>query len=45
MVHRRQATDAHLLAPARRRSVRLVTFDTAIEALAPWRDVEVLSAL
>lgn len=41
----RQVTDAHLLTLARRHGVRLVTFDTAVEALAGGRDVEVLSAL
>jgi hypothetical protein len=30
---------------ARRRGVRLVTFDTAVGALAQGRDVEVLHAL
>jgi uncharacterized protein len=41
----RQVTDAHLLTLARRRGVRLVTFDTAITALAKGRDVEVLTTL
>lgn len=41
----RQVTDAHLLTLARRRGVRLVTFDAALLALAGGRDVEVLSAL
>lgn len=41
----RQVTDAHLLTLARRRDVRLVTFDTAIAALAKGRDVEVLTTL
>ena len=41
----RQVTDAHLLALARRRGVRLVTFDAAIATLAGGRDVEVLTAL
>jgi uncharacterized protein len=41
----RQVTDAHLLTLARRRGVRLVTFDTAIAALAEGRDVEVLTTL
>ncbi len=40
----RQVTDAHLLTLARRRGVRLVTFDTGIAALANGRDVEILSA-
>jgi hypothetical protein len=35
-------TDAHLL--ARRRGVRLVTFDAGIVALARGRDVELLTA-
>lgn len=41
----RQVTDAHLLTLARRRGVRLVTFDTAIAGLANGRDVEVLTTL
>jgi toxin-antitoxin system PIN domain toxin len=41
----RQVTDAHLLALARRRGVRLVTFDTGIVALAKGHDVELLTAL
>ena len=41
----RQVTDAHLLTLARRRGVRLVTFDTTIDALAKGRDVEVLTTL
>lgn len=41
----RQVTDAHLLTLARRRGVRLVTFDSAIGVLAQGRDVEVLTAL
>jgi uncharacterized protein len=41
----RQVTDAHLLTIARRRGVRLVTFDPAIAALAKGRDVEVLTTL
>jgi toxin-antitoxin system PIN domain toxin len=41
----RQVTDAHLLTLARRRGVRLVTFDTATAALADGRDVEVLTTL
>jgi toxin-antitoxin system PIN domain toxin len=40
----RQVTDAHLLTLARRRGVRLVTFDTAIAGLAEGRDVELLTA-
>jgi uncharacterized protein len=45
IVGHRQVTDAHLLALARRRGVRLVTFDAAIVALAQGRDVELLTAL
>jgi len=41
----RQVTDAHLLALARRRGQRLVTFDGALTTLAAGRDVELLSAL
>ncbi|GFG76176.1 TA system VapC family ribonuclease toxin [Mycobacterium botniense] len=41
----RQVTDAHLLTLARRRGVRLVTFDTAVVALAQGRDVELLTTL
>jgi hypothetical protein len=41
----RQVTDAHLLTLARRRGVRLVTFDTAMMALAKGQDVELLTAL
>jgi toxin-antitoxin system PIN domain toxin len=41
----RQVTDAHLLALARRRGIRLVTFDAGLLALAEGRDVEVLRAL
>jgi toxin-antitoxin system PIN domain toxin len=40
----RQVTDAHLLTLARRRGVRLVTFDAAIVSLAGGRDVELLAA-
>jgi toxin-antitoxin system PIN domain toxin len=40
----RQVTDAHLLTLARRRGVRLVTFDTGIVRLADGRDVELLTA-
>jgi toxin-antitoxin system PIN domain toxin len=39
----RQVTDAHLLTLARRRGVRLVTFDAGIVALADERDVELLT--
>jgi hypothetical protein len=41
----RQVTDAHLLALARRRGVRVVTFDAGIVALARGDDVELLTAL
>ncbi|VBA35888.1 Ribonuclease VapC38 [Mycobacterium innocens] len=42
----RQVTDAHLLALARRRGVRLVTFDAAlVVALGEGRDVELLTPL
>jgi toxin-antitoxin system PIN domain toxin len=45
LVGHRQVTDAHLLALARRRGVRLVTFDAAVLALAQGRDVELLTGL
>jgi predicted nucleic acid-binding protein len=38
-------TDAHLLTLARRRGVRVVTFDAGFAALAGGRDVEVLRLL
>lgn len=41
----RQVTDAQLLTLARRRGVRLVTFDAAICVLGGGRDVEVLTVL
>jgi uncharacterized protein len=41
----RQVTDAHLLALARRRDMRLVTFDAGVLALADASDVELLTAL
>jgi uncharacterized protein len=41
----RQVTDAHLLALARRRGMRLVTFDEGVRALAGGRDVELLGVL
>jgi uncharacterized protein len=41
----RQVTDAHLLTLARRRGVRVVTFDSGMLALSEGRDVELLSAL
>ncbi len=40
----RQVTDAHLLTLARRRGVRLVTFDAGLLALAQGHDVELLTA-
>lgn len=45
IVGHRQVTDAHLLTLARRRGVRLVTFDAAIAALGGGRDVELLTTL
>jgi uncharacterized protein len=45
IVGHRQVTDAHLLTLARRRGVRLVTFDAAIGSLAQGRDVELLTTL
>jgi hypothetical protein len=45
IVGHRQVTDAHLLTLARRRGVRLVTFDAAIVNLAQRRDVELLTTL
>jgi hypothetical protein len=41
----RQVTDAHLLTLARRRGVRLVTFDARILALDAGKDIEVLTTL
>lgn len=42
----RQVTDAHLLALARRRGVRLVTFDAGAAAIDPTgRDVELLTVV
>jgi toxin-antitoxin system PIN domain toxin len=41
----RQVTDAHLMTLARRRGVRLVTFDAAVVTLAHGGDVELLTAL
>jgi uncharacterized protein len=41
----RQVTDAHLLTLARRRGVRLVTFDASILAMGDENDVEVLTTL
>jgi uncharacterized protein len=45
IVGHRQVTHAHLLTLARRRGVRLVTFDAAILPLAQGRDVELLTTL
>lgn len=39
----RQVTDAHLLTLARRRGVRVVTFDTGMLDLSRGRDVELLT--
>jgi toxin-antitoxin system PIN domain toxin len=41
----RQVTDAHLLTLARRRGLRLVTFDASILATGDGNDVEVLTTL
>ena len=41
----RQVTDAHLLTLARRRGVRVVTFDAGLAALAGGPDVELLGVL
>lgn len=41
----RQVTDAHLLTLARRRGVRLVTFDAGILRMGDGKDVDVLTAL
>jgi toxin-antitoxin system PIN domain toxin len=41
----RQVTDAHLLTLARRRGVRLVTFDASILAMGDGSNVEVLTTL
>ncbi len=41
----RHVTDAHLLTLARRRGVRLVTFDAGILAMSEGNDVELLTAL
>lgn len=41
----RQVTDAHLLTLARRRGMRLVTFDAAVRVLAGGHDVELLTTL
>jgi uncharacterized protein len=44
MFGHRQITDAHLLALASRRSLRLLTFDSALVTLAGDQDVELLSS-
>lgn len=41
----RQVTDAHLLTLARRRGVRLVTFDASVLAMGNESEVEVLTTL
>jgi len=41
----RQVSDAHLLALASRRGVRLVTFDAAVPTLAEGRHVDLLTTL
>jgi toxin-antitoxin system PIN domain toxin len=41
----RQVTDAHLLTLARRRGVRLVTFDSGVAALTKAGDVELLTGV
>jgi uncharacterized protein len=41
----RQVTDAQLLTLARRRGMRLVTFDAAVHVLAGGHDVELLTTL
>jgi predicted nucleic acid-binding protein len=41
----RQVTDAQLLTLARRRGMRLVTFDAGVLSLARGREVELLKAL
>jgi toxin-antitoxin system PIN domain toxin len=43
MLGHRQVTDAHLLTLARRRGMRLLTFDTALVKLAANHDLELLS--
>ena len=45
MTSHRQVADAHLLTLARRRGVRLLTFDAGLVALAEGRDVELLTRL
>jgi predicted nucleic acid-binding protein len=41
----RQVTDAQLLTLARRRGIRMVTFDASILAISDGHDVEVLTTL
>jgi predicted nucleic acid-binding protein len=41
----RQVTDAHLVALARRRETRVVTFDAGLLTLGGANDVELLSSL
>lgn len=41
----RQVTDAHLLALARRRGLRLVTFDAGLRSLSGGQDVELLAVV
>ena len=41
----RQVTDVHLLTLARRRGVRLVTFDSRILSMGDEKDIEVLTTL
>jgi len=41
----RQVTDAHLLTLARRRGVRLVTFDASISSMSDGNEIEVLTTL
>ena len=45
IVGHRQVTDAHLIALARHRGTRVVTFDAGVLALGGADDVELLSAL
>jgi toxin-antitoxin system PIN domain toxin len=45
IVGHRRVTDAHLLTLARRRGVRLVTFDAGLLTLGGGHDVELLTAL
>jgi predicted nucleic acid-binding protein len=45
IVGHRQVADAHLIALARRRGTRVVTFDAGVLALGGAHDVDLLSAL